>query len=238
MNLDRVEAGRDVPNDINVIIEIPAHSDPVKYEVDKKTGAMFVDRFMSTAMHYPCNYGYIPHTLSKDGDPADVLVVTPYPLISGSVIRCRPVALLKMTDESGDDAKILAVPVSKICNTYRKVQGLEDMPQLLLDQIAHFFEHYKDLEEGKWVRVEGWADAGGQGGDPGQRPALQGRSRAAEVLSQEIGQSPAARTSPCASALFPTATTTAPCWRRRSRTPLRAAPRPSSTAGTWWRPAP
>jgi inorganic pyrophosphatase len=159
MNLDRVEAGRDVPNDINVIIEIPAHSDPVKYEVDKKTGAMFVDRFMSTAMHYPCNYGYIPHTLSKDGDPADVLVVTPYPLISGSVIRCRPVALLKMTDESGDDAKILAVPVSKICNTYRKVQGLEDMPQLLLDQIAHFFEHYKDLEEGKWVRVEGWADA-------------------------------------------------------------------------------
>lgn len=159
MNLDRVEAGRDVPNDINVIIEIPAHSDPVKYEVDKKTGAMFVDRFMSTAMHYPCNYGYIPHTLSKDGDPADVLVVTPYPLISGSVIRCRPVALLKMTDESGDDAKILAVPVSKLCNTYLKVQGLEDMPQLLLDQIAHFFEHYKDLEEGKWVRVEGWADA-------------------------------------------------------------------------------
>lgn len=159
MNLDRVEAGQDLPNDINVIIEIPAHSDPVKYEVDKKTGAMFVDRFMSTAMHYPCNYGYIPHTLSKDGDPADVLVVTPYPLISGSVIRCRPVALLQMTDESGDDAKILAVPVSKLCNTYKKVQGLKDMPQLLLDQIAHFFEHYKDLEEGKWVRVEGWADA-------------------------------------------------------------------------------
>jgi len=157
MNLDRVEAGRDVPNDINVIIEIPAHSDPVKYEVDKKTGAMFVDRFMSTAMHYPCNYGYIPHTLSKDGDPADVLVVTPYPLISGSVIRCRPVALLKMTDESGDDAKILAVPVSKLCNTYKNVAGPDDMPGLLLDQIAHFFEHYKDLEEGKWVRVEGWA---------------------------------------------------------------------------------
>jgi len=159
MNLDRVEAGRDVPSDINVIIEIPAHSDPVKYEVDKKTGAMFVDRFMSTAMHYPCNYGYIPHTLSKDGDPADVLVVTPYPLISGSVIRCRPVAVLKMTDESGDDAKILAVPITKLCNTYKGVEGPDDMPQMLLDQIAHFFEHYKDLEEGKWVRVEGWAGA-------------------------------------------------------------------------------
>ena len=107
MNLDRVKPGTDVPNDINVIIEIPAHSDPVKYEVDKETGAMFVDRFMNTAMHYPCNYGYIPHTLSKDGDPVDVLVVTPYPLIPGSVISCRPVAVLLMTDESGDDAKVL-----------------------------------------------------------------------------------------------------------------------------------
>jgi inorganic pyrophosphatase len=140
MNLDRVSSGKDVPNDINVIIEIPANSEPVKYEVDKETGAMFVDRFMSTAMHYPCNYGYIPHTLSDDGDPVDVLVATPYPLISGSVVRCRPVGVLKMTDESGDDAKVLAVPVSK----------------LLLDQVAHFFEHYKDLDEGKWVRVEGW----------------------------------------------------------------------------------
>jgi inorganic pyrophosphatase len=156
MNLDRVDSGRDVPNEVNVIIEIPAHSDPVKYEVDKESGAMFVDRFMSTAMHYPCNYGYVPHTLSKDGDPVDVMVVTPVPLISGAVIRCRPVAVLKMTDESGDDAKVLAVPISKLCSTYTKVEGPGDMPRLLLDQVAHFFEHYKDLDEGKWVRVEGW----------------------------------------------------------------------------------
>lgn len=159
MNLDRVSSGRDVPNEVNVIIEIPAHSDPVKYEVDKETGAMFVDRFMGTAMHYPCNYGYVPHTLSADGDPVDVLVATPVPLISGSVIRCRPVAMLRMTDESGDDAKILAVPVSKLCSIWDKVGGPDDMPQQLLNQISHFFEHYKDLEEGKWVRVQGWADA-------------------------------------------------------------------------------
>ena len=156
MNLDRVESGRDVPNEINVIIEIPAHSDPVKYEVDKTTGAMFVDRFMSTAMHYPCNYGYVPHTLSKDGDPVDVMVVTPVPLIPGSVIRCRPVGVLKMTDESGDDAKVLSVPISKLCASYANTHDIGDMPKLLLDQIAHFFEHYKDLDEGKWVRVGGW----------------------------------------------------------------------------------
>lgn len=158
MNLDRVDSGCDVPNDINVIIEIPSHSDPVKYEVDKETGAMFVDRFMNTAMHYPCNYGYVPHTLSNDGDPVDVLVVTPVPLIPGSVVRCRPVGVLKMTDESGDDAKVLAVPIDKLCRLYRKVRNIEDMSPVLLDQIAHFFEHYKDLDEGKWVRVEGWGD--------------------------------------------------------------------------------
>jgi inorganic pyrophosphatase len=158
MNLDRVTSGRDVPNDVNVIIEIPSHSDPVKYEVDKETGAMFVDRFMNTAMHYPCNYGYVPHTLSKDGDPVDVLVATPVPLISGSVIRCRPVGLLKMTDESGDDAKVLAVPVDKLCRLYRNVRDISDVRPELLEQIAHFFEHYKDLDEGKWVRVEGWRD--------------------------------------------------------------------------------
>ncbi|SCZ57677.1 inorganic diphosphatase [Thiohalomonas denitrificans] len=158
MNLDRVDAGKDVPNEINVIIEIPSHSDPVKYEVDKETGAMFVDRFMNTAMHYPCNYGYVPRTLSKDGDPVDVLVVSPVPLIPGSVILCRPVGVLKMTDESGDDAKILAVPVDKLCRLYRSARNIDDMSPVLLDQIAHFFEHYKDLDEGKWVRVEGWGD--------------------------------------------------------------------------------
>jgi len=159
MNLDKVGSGRDVPNEINVIIEIPAHSDPVKYEVDKATGAMFVDRFMSTAMHYPCNYGYVPHTLSADGDPVDVLVVTPVPLISGAVIRCRPVGVLKMTDESGDDAKVLAVPVSKLCPSFAETTEITQMPKMLLEQIAHFFEHYKDLDEGKWVRVEGWGKA-------------------------------------------------------------------------------
>ena len=158
MNLDRVSTGLDVPNNINVIIEIPAHSDPVKYEVDKETGAMFVDRFMNTAMHYPCNYGYVPHTLSDDGDPVDVLVVTPTPLISGSVIRCRPIAVLKMTDEAGADAKVLAVPVDKLCTSYRKCNSSADMPEILLKQIAHFFEHYKDLEENKWVKIEGWAE--------------------------------------------------------------------------------
>jgi len=156
MNLDRVESGKDVPNEINVIIEIPSHSDPVKYEVDKDTGAMFVDRFMNTAMYYPCNYGYIPHTLSEDGDPADVLVVTPHALISGSVITCRPVGMLKMTDESGGDAKILAVPTDKLCVMHRGVINHTDLPTPLLDQIAHFFEHYKDLEANKWVKIEGW----------------------------------------------------------------------------------
>jgi inorganic pyrophosphatase len=156
MNLDRVGSGNDVPNEINVIIEIPSHSDPVKYEVDKETGAMFVDRFMNTAMYYPCNYGYVPHTLSEDGDPVDVLVITPHALISGSVIRCRPVGMLKMTDESGVDAKVLAVPADKLSVLHRDVKEPDDLPKLLLDQISHFFAHYKDLEPNKWVKVEGW----------------------------------------------------------------------------------
>ncbi|MDH5179331.1 MAG: inorganic diphosphatase [Gammaproteobacteria bacterium] len=157
MNLDRVGPGNSVPDDVNVIIEIPSHSDPVKYEVDKKTGAMFVDRFMNTAMHYPCNYGYIPKTLSEDGDPVDVLVITPIPLISGSVIRCRCVGVLNMTDEAGPDAKLLAVPIDKLCHMYRQVKSPGDLPEMLLSQITHFFEHYKDLEDGKWVKVEGWS---------------------------------------------------------------------------------
>ena len=157
MSLDNVSPGRDVPHDINVIIEIPAHSDPVKYEVDKDTGALFVDRFMSTAMFYPCNYGYIPHTLCEDGDPVDVLVVTPLPLISGSVIRCRPLGVLKMSDEAGTDAKLVAVPTDKLTPLYNSCKDIDDLPPPLLAQIAHFFEHYKDLETGKWVKVDGWA---------------------------------------------------------------------------------
>lgn len=157
MGLMRVSSGRDVPNEINVIIEIPMHGEPVKYEVDKETGALFVDRFMTTSMFYPTNYGYIPHTLSEDGDPVDVLVVTPIPLLSGSVIRCRVVGMLKMTDESGVDAKLLAVPVDKLSKIYRDIKTYEDLPQHLLLSLEHFFEHYKDLEEGKWVKLDGWA---------------------------------------------------------------------------------
>jgi inorganic pyrophosphatase len=156
MSLNRVSSGRNLPDDFNVIIEIPAHGEPIKYEVDKESGAMFVDRFMSTAMHYPCNYGYIPHTLSEDGDPVDVLVITPIPLITGVVVRCRPIGMLKMADEAGVDGKLLAVPVDKLCGLYRGVNKPEDLQALLLAQISHFFEHYKDLEEGKWVKVEGW----------------------------------------------------------------------------------
>ena len=159
MSLDKVSPGRDVPHDNNVIIEIPAHSDPVKYEVDKDSGALFVDRFMSTAMFYPCNYGYVPHTLCEDGDPVDVLVVTPLPLISGSVIRCRPLGVLKMSDEAGNDAKVIAVPADKLTPLYKDCKTIDDLPQSLLAQIAHFFEHYKDLESGKWVKVEGWGNA-------------------------------------------------------------------------------
>ena len=156
MSLMNIKSGRDVPNEINVIIEIPMHGEPVKYEVDKESGAMFVDRFMTTAMFYPTNYGYIPQTLSEDGDPVDVLVVTPIPLISGAVIRCRVVGMLKMTDESGVDAKLLAVPVSKLSKMYNKKKTHEDLPSQLLMSLEHFFTHYKDLEEGKWVKVDGW----------------------------------------------------------------------------------
>ena len=158
MILDRVSSGKNVPNDINVVIEIPSHSDPVKYEVDKETGAMFVDRFMGTSMHYPCNYGYIPQTLSEDGDPADVLVVTPIPVISGAVMRCRPLGMLCMTDEAGKDAKIIAVPVDKLSSLYSDMNSVRDLPRSLLDSISHFFDHYKDLEPGKWVKIDGWVD--------------------------------------------------------------------------------
>jgi len=160
MNLDRVTAGRDVPRDVNVIIEIPMNADPIKYEVDKQTGAVFVDRFMSTAMHYPCNYGYVPHTLSGDGDPVDVLVISPYPLITGVVVRCRPVGMLRMQDEAGEDTKVLAVPIDKLTNLFRHVRSPRDVPEAGLAAIAHFFEHYKDLERGKWVKVRGWVGPG------------------------------------------------------------------------------
>ena len=159
MGLDQVSAGRNPPEEINVIIEIPKDSEPVKYEVDKESGAIFVDRILSTPMRYPCNYGYVPDTLCGDGDPADVLVVLPLPLIPGSVVRCRPVGVLKMTDEAGSDEKILAVPVSKVFSGYAHVEDIGQVSPHWLERIGHFFEHYKDLEKGKWVRIEGWEDA-------------------------------------------------------------------------------
>ncbi len=155
MNIERVSSGRNLPEDINVIIEIPSNSDPVKYEMDKETGALFVDRFMNTAMFYPCNYGYVPNTLSNDGDPVDVLVISPYALISRSVVQCRPVGMLQMTDESGADGKIIAVPHDKM---YEDIKVVMDVPKFLLEQLAHFFEHYKDLEKDKWVKIDGWVD--------------------------------------------------------------------------------
>ncbi len=159
MSLQQVPVGRDIPNDLNVIIEIPMNSPAIKYEVDKDSGAIFVDRMLKTAMHYPCNYGYVPHTICGDGDPVDVLVVMPFALEPGVVVRCRPIGLLRMEDESGEDAKVIAVPVTEITGLYRKVEQLDDIDELLTMQIEHFFAHYKDLERGKWVRVDGWGDA-------------------------------------------------------------------------------
>lgn len=158
MGLENVPAGKALPDDIYVVIEIPANSDPIKYEVDKESGALFVDRFMATAMFYPANYGYVNHTLSLDGDPVDVLVPTPYPLQPGSVIRCRPVGVLKMEDESGVDAKVIAVPHTKLSKEYDHIKDINDVPALLKAQIQHFFESYKALEAGKWVKVLGWED--------------------------------------------------------------------------------
>ena len=158
MNLDRVGPGRNPPEEINVIIEIPINGDPVKYELDKETGAMFVDRYLNTSMVYPCNYGYVPHTLALDGDPVDVLIATPMPIIHGAVMRCRPIGMLAMTDEAGDDGKILAVPIDKVSKFNRNVNSFQDLQPALLDKISHFFEHYKDLEPDKWVKVNGWED--------------------------------------------------------------------------------
>lgn len=159
MDLSKIPAGKNAPDDINVVIEIPANSSPVKYEVDKASGAVLVDRFMATPMFYPANYGFVPNTLGEDGDPLDVLVVAPYPVVPGAVIRCRPVGVLNMTDESGKDAKVLAVPHDKLSALYKDVKEATDLPALLLAQIKHFFENYKALEPGKWVKVDGWSDA-------------------------------------------------------------------------------
>ncbi len=156
MSFQSVPAGKNVPDDVNVVIEIPMNSEPVKYEVDKETGAIFVDRILSTPMRYPCNYGYVPHTLGGDGDPLDALVMMPMRLLPGSVINCRPIGYLLMTDESGQDEKLIVVPGNKISQLYKDVETVRALPSLIRDQIAHFFQHYKDLEKGKWVKIDGW----------------------------------------------------------------------------------
>jgi inorganic pyrophosphatase len=158
MSIHDVTAGKHVPEEFNVIIEIPSNSEPIKYEIDKRTGAIFVDRFMMTAMHYPANYGYVPQTIADDGDPVDVLVHTPFPLLPGVVLRCRAVGVLRMDDEAGGDAKVLAVPVDEICPLFVHWKSIADVPEMRLRQIQHFFEHYKDLEAGKWVKILGWSD--------------------------------------------------------------------------------
>jgi inorganic pyrophosphatase len=158
MSFDNVPAGKDLPNDINVIIENPMGAAPIKYEVDKDSGALFVDRFLHTPMYYPGNYGYVPNTLSGDGDPVDVLVVTHLPIAPGAVLRSRPIGVLKMEDDGGQDEKIIAVPVSKMIPLYDGVENYTDLPKITVEQIEHFFTHYKDLEKNKWVKVLGWAD--------------------------------------------------------------------------------
>ena len=176
MGLGYVSAGNQIPNDINVIIEIPAHSEPIKYEVNKDTGALFVDRFLSTCMHYPCDYGYIPSTLSDDGDPIDVLVITPIPVNRGAVIRCRPIGMLSMTDEAGHDRKIIAVPISKLTNLYDNVVTYKAAPSPLLKLIEHFFTHYEDLEKDKWVKLDGWF-----GPEEAKQEILEGIKRYQEI---------------------------------------------------------
>ena len=156
MSLNKVTPGNNLPESFNVVVEIPMDSDPIKYEVDKESSAIFVDRFMTTAMYYPSNYGYVPQTLSGDGDPVDVLVITPYALVPGVVVPCRALGILKMEDEAGVDGKVLAVPTNKVLPMYSQWKSVEDVNPARLKALSHFFEHYKDLEEGKWVKVLGW----------------------------------------------------------------------------------
>lgn len=158
MNIEKIGAGKLAPEEVNVVIEVPMGSDPVKYEFDKDSGAIMVDRFVQTSMFYPCNYGFVPCTLSKDGDPVDVLVVANYPIIPGAVIKVRPIGVLMMEDESGMDEKILAVPTVKLDPYFANIKSYKDLPEVFINRIKHFFENYKALEKGKWVKVGGWED--------------------------------------------------------------------------------
>lgn len=157
MQIDKIPSGK-IPDEFNVIIEIPMNDNPVKYELDKKSGAMFVDRFMQVSMFYPCNYGFIPNTLSGDGDPVDVLVLSNYPIIPSAIVKCRPIGVLMMEDESGLDEKIIAIPVSKVDISFDNIRNITDIADIVKDRIKHFFEHYKDLDKDKWVKVLEWGD--------------------------------------------------------------------------------
>ena len=156
MDITKIAIGQNPPDDLNVIIEVPLGGEPIKYEIDKASGAMFVDRYLYTSMRYPCNYGFVPHTLSLDGDPIDVMVVGQRALVPGAVVRARPIGVLLMEDDGGEDEKILAVPHQKLTRFYEKVQNYTDLPDTLIDRTTHFFQHYKDLEPNKWVKVRGW----------------------------------------------------------------------------------
>ena len=180
MGLRKIGSGSNLPEKINVVIEIPSRSEPVKYEVDKDSGAMFVDRFMSTCMRYPCEYGYIPNTLAQDDDPVDVLVICPFPLITGSYISCRPIGILDMEDEKGHDSKLLAVPTEELTPLYKDAYTPEDLPPTLLNAIKHFFSHYKDLEEGKWVKINGWL-----GSDAAKKEIVESIERYKEYKKQK-----------------------------------------------------
>lgn len=170
MDMSKIPVGENPPFDINVIIEVPKGGEPIKYEIDKASGAMFVDRFLYTSMRYPCNYGFTPHTLCGDGDPLDVLVVGQRALLPGSVIRARPVGVMLMEDEAGMDEKIVAVPHQKLTRYYDQIKSYQDLPQVMQDRIPHFFEHYKDLEPNKWVKILGW----------------EGRDSAGEIIMESI----------------------------------------------------
>jgi inorganic pyrophosphatase len=159
MRIDAIPVGHDPPEDVNVIIEVPIGGEPIKYEMDKAAGTLVVDRFLHTPMRYPGNYGFIPHTLSEDGDPIDVLIANTRPIVPGAVINVRPIGVLKMVDDAGGDEKILAVPGPKLTKRYEHVVNYTDLPRITLEQVQHFFEHYKDLEPGKWVKMNGWGDA-------------------------------------------------------------------------------
>jgi inorganic pyrophosphatase len=179
MRIDAIPIGSNPPFDVNVIVEVPIGGEPIKYELEKRSGALFVDRMLYTSMRYPGNYGFVPHTLSDDGDPIDVLIANNRPIVPGAICNCRPVGVMFMEDEAGGDEKIVAVPSDKISPIYRKVKNYSDLPEMLIQRIVHFFEHYKDLETGKWVKIARWGDEA-EARAMIERAIAQGRAKAAE----------------------------------------------------------